>query len=333
MFLKFMSTLLFLALCATQVNAKGINGAGIKRLEVLDPIDQHPMEAVAFFPSSDLAGSTSIGPYEVAASKSGSIGSGSYPLILLSHGNMGSMWGHHDLATGLAKQGYVVVSLTHPGDNFQDASRIGATSSIYGRPLQVSAALSAALKDPMLAPHIDADRIGFVGFSAGGTTGLILAGAKPVLTRLEDYCAKRPDDRNVCEAQGRIRTDRPELTPSPDARIRSFVLLAPLSVVFSPKGLEPIKAPLLVFVGDKDEELSPDDNAMSLAHDMQAAAVLQVIPNAGHFTFLSPCSSDLSREMPALCIDGKGVDRVAVHKSINSEIRAFFNNTLGAASP
>ena len=118
MFLRFISALLLVSLCATHVNADGINGAGIRRLEILDPIDQQPMEAVAFFPSSDPSGSTSIGPYEVAASKSGSITSGSYPLILLSHGNMGSMWGHHDLAASLARQGYAVVSVAHPGDNF-----------------------------------------------------------------------------------------------------------------------------------------------------------------------------------------------------------------------
>lgn len=328
-----MSALLFLTLCATYVNAEDINGAGIKRLKVLDPLDQRPMETVAFFPSSEPSGSTRIGPYEVAASRSGAIESGSYPLILLSHGNMGSMWGHHDLAASLAKQGYVVVSLTHPGDNFQDTSRIGAASSIYGRPLQVSAALSAALKDPILASHIDADRIGFVGFSAGGTTGLILAGAKPTLTRLEDYCAKRPDDHHVCEAKGKIRIDHPELQPTADLRIRSFVLLAPLSVIFSPEELKLIKAPFLIFVGDKDEELSPDANATALGHDMQGMAMLQVVHDAGHFTFLAPCSPDLSREMPALCVDRKGVDRVALHQKINSDIGAFFKNSLGAASP
>ncbi|CAI0953921.1 Predicted dienelactone hydrolase [Serratia fonticola] len=326
--LKFMPVILFLMLYVTGANAANINGVGIKKLEVVDPIDNHPMETVAFFPSSGPSGVTSIGPYQISASKSVSIGSDLYPLILLSHGNMGSMWGHHDLATALAQQGYIVVSVTHPGDNFQNSSRAGATSAIYGRPLQISAALSAALKDSMLAPHIDKDRIGFLGFSAGGTTGLILAGGKPTLTRLVEYCAKRPNDHHVCEAKGHIRLDHPELAPSADPRIRSFVLLAPLSVIFTPQGLKPVKSPLLIFVGDKDEELSPDDNAIALAKRTEAS--LQVIPNAGHFTFLSSCSRDMSRAMPDLCTDRKGIDRVAIHQHIITEVATFFKKSLGA---
>ncbi|SFB61509.1 Predicted dienelactone hydrolase [Rhizobium sp. NFR07] len=331
MFLNFISAVLFFVFCAS-ANAEGV-GVGIKKLEVADPVDQASMEAVAFFPSSDRSKVTKIGPYQVAASKSSSIGEGRYPLILLSHGNMGSMWGHHDLASALAQHGYIVISVTHPGDNFQDTSRVGASSSIYGRPLQGSAALTSALKDNVLAPHIDANRIGFVGFSAGGTTGLILAGAKPTLSRLEDYCGKRPGDHHVCEARGKIRVDHPELKPTADPRIRSFVLLAPLSVVFSSDELELIKAPFLIFVGDKDEELSPDANATELVRDLEGETMLEVIPDAGHFTFLAPCSPDLGRAMPALCIDHEGVDRIALHQSMNSDIAAFFNKTLGVVSP
>jgi hypothetical protein len=55
------------------------------------------------------------------------------------------MWGHHDLASSLSQQGYIVVSVTHLGDNFQDASGIGATSTPYGRSLQISAALADAI--------------------------------------------------------------------------------------------------------------------------------------------------------------------------------------------
>ncbi|CNI38088.1 putative lipoprotein signal peptide [Yersinia intermedia] len=326
-FLKFMSVIFFLMLHVAGVNAENTNGVGIKKLEVVNPIDHLPMETVAFFPSSGRSEVTSIGPYQIAASRSVSIGSNLYPLILLSHGNMGSMWGHHDLATALAQQGYIVVSVTHPGDNFQNSSLMGSTSTIYGRPLQISAALSAALKDSVLASHIDKDRIGFLGFSAGGTTGLILAGGKPTLTRLAEYCAKRPNDHHVCEAKGHIRLNRPELSPTADPRIRSFVLLAPLSVIFTPEGLQPIKAPLLIFVGDKDEELSPDDNAIALAKSTEAW--LQVIPNAGHFTFLSPCSPDMNRTTPDLCAERKGIDRVAIHQRINVEITTFFDESFG----
>lgn len=333
MFPKFLSAVFCLVFLAAQAGAGEFVGTGIKKLDVLDPIDQKPMDAVVFFPSVSQTEKRAIGPYEIAASKSATIADGSYPLILLSHGTMGSMWGHHGLATFLSRQGFIVVSVTHPGDNFQDPSRIGSTSGVYGRPQQISAALSAALKDPALEPHINAGKIGFVGFSAGGTTGLVLAGAQPLLSRLEDYCAKRPEDQHVCEAQGHIRNDRPELTPSSDPRIRAFVLLAPLSVVFTPETLTELTAPMLVFGGGKDEELSTDENAAALAKNKPSNTSLKLIPDAGHFTFLTPCTAALSSAAPPLCIDGKGVDRVALHAEINSDITTFFNTTLAVTVP
>lgn len=333
MFLKFFSAVVCLILFSGPAGAGEFPGSGIKKLEVIDPIDQRPMDAVVFFPSLSKTDKTAIGPYEIAASKSATIADGGYPLILLSHGTMGSMWGHHDLATFLSQQGFIVVSVTHPGDNFQDPSRIGATSSLYGRPQQISAALSAALHDPALAPHIDANRIGFVGFSAGGTTGLVLAGGKTDLARLVDYCGTRPDDRHVCEVGGRIRDDRPELTAKSDPRIRSYALLAPLSVMFSPEALQDVTAPLLVMAGDKDEELSTSDNAASLVASKPSDTTLKIIAGAGHFTFLAPCSETLSNAAPALCVDGDGVDRVTLHQHINADIKTFFNKTLDTSSP
>ncbi|RML84629.1 hypothetical protein APX70_08538, partial [Pseudomonas syringae pv. maculicola] len=41
---------------------------------------------------------------------------GRFPLLLLSHGNTGTPLALHDLATSLARQGFVVVAVVHPGD-------------------------------------------------------------------------------------------------------------------------------------------------------------------------------------------------------------------------
>ncbi|WP_420836519.1 hypothetical protein [Candidatus Erwinia dacicola] len=45
-----------------------------------------------------------------------------YPLVLISHGNMGSMWRYYDFSTSLAQQGYILATVIHQGDNFQDSS-------------------------------------------------------------------------------------------------------------------------------------------------------------------------------------------------------------------
>ena len=44
---------------------------------------------------------------------------------MLSHGNTGTPLALHDLATSLARKGFVVVAVIHPGDNSTDHSRLG----------------------------------------------------------------------------------------------------------------------------------------------------------------------------------------------------------------
>lgn len=327
MLLRLFALIAAVVCLAPIASAESFTSSGVRKLQVIDPVDHQPMDAVVFYPSTDEAKVTKIGPYQVAASPNAMMAEGQFPLILLSHGTMGSMWGHHDLGASLARDGYIVVSLTHAGDNFADTSRLGAVSSTYGRPMQISAALSTALDDAALAPHIDKNRIGFVGFSAGGTTGLILAGAKPELSRFEDYCAKRIGDNSVCEAEGKIRIDRTDLAPQADPRIRAYVLMAPLSVVFLPETLKSVTAPTLIYVGDQDGELSPEENAMALAPELTKAE-LRVIEKAGHFTFLAPCSEDLTKLVAGFCIDNPGIVRTTLHERINAEIAAFFGEKL-----
>ena len=99
-------------------------------------------------------------------------------MLMLSHGNTGTPLALHDLATSLARKGFVVVAVMHPGDNSKDHSRLGTLSNLYGRPIQISEAITATLGDPMLSPFVNADQVGVIGYSAGGETALILSGAQ-----------------------------------------------------------------------------------------------------------------------------------------------------------
>jgi hypothetical protein len=80
---------------------------------VTDPVGEKPMDAVYFYPgvAAEKTPST-IGPYQIAAQKALNIVPGRYPAIVISHGNAGSLWSHHDLATTLARQGNIVITLT-----------------------------------------------------------------------------------------------------------------------------------------------------------------------------------------------------------------------------
>ena len=51
-----------------------------------------------------------------------------------------------------------------------------------------------------------------------------------------------------------------------------------------------------------------------------------VIPGGDHNVFVAPCGPGMRG--PA-CADAKGVDRVAIHRTMNAEILDFFDRTLG----
>ena len=323
---------LLLAYCPLVVQAEPAVqwGVGFHRLNFLDPLDEQPMRAIAFYPSREAEGLTKMGGYEVEATEDAKIAMGRYPLLMLSHGNTGTPLALHDLATSLARKGFVVVAVLHPGDNYKDHSRLGTLSNLYGRPMQISAAISATLADRSLSPYVYDDQVGVIGYSAGGETALILSGAQPDLDRLRRYCQERPDDHDACTTKGELIADRDDLVPVADSRVHSLLLLAPLSLMFGRQTLADVHVPVLLYSGENDKLVYPDKNADALARKLPTEPEFKVIPGAGHFVFMAPCNDEQMAAMPGLCTDAQGVDREDIHRDLIYEAGRFFSKTLQA---
>ena len=322
--------IVLLACCSVMVQAEPALqwGVGFHRLNFLDPLDDQPMRAIAFYPSSEARGLTKMGSYEVEATEEAKIAIGQYPLLMLSHGNTGTPLALHDLATSLARKGFVVVAVLHPGDNYKDHSRLGTLSNLYGRPMQISAAISATLADPQLSPYVHDDQVGVIGYSAGGETALILSGAQPDLDRLRRYCQERPEDRDACTTKGELIADRDDLVPVADPRVRALLLMAPLSLMFGRQTLADVHVPVLLYSGENDRLVFPDKNADALARKLPVEPEFKVIPGAGHFVFMAPCNDEQLAAMPGLCTDAQGVDREDIHRDLIYEAGRFFSKTL-----
>ena len=321
---------LLLACCPVLVQAEPAMqwGVGFHRLSFLDPLDEQPMRAIAFYPSNEARGLTRMGGYEVEATEEAKIAMGHYPLLMLSHGNTGTPLALHDLATSLARKGFVVVAVLHPGDNYKDHSRLGTLSNLYGRPMQISAAITATLADRELSPYVHDDQVGVIGYSAGGETALILSGAQPELDRLRRYCQERPEDRDACTTKGELIADRDDLVPVADPRVHALLLMAPLSLMFGRQTLADVHVPVLLYSGDNDKLVFPDKNADALARKLPVEPEFKVIPGAGHFVFMAPCTDEQMGAMPGLCTDAQGVDREDVHRDLIYEAGRFFSKTL-----
>ncbi len=302
---------------------------GLHRLVFADPLDGRAMHALAFYPSSGPARISRIDGYRVDGNEGAPIAIGRYPLLMLSHGNTGTPLALHDLASALARRGFVVVAVTHPGDNAHDHSRLGTLSNLYGRPLQISAAITASLTDPLLAPYVSGDQVGMIGYSAGGETALILSGAQPDLERLRRYCLERPLDADACKTNGVLIADRADLSAEADPRVHALLLMAPLSLMFGRHALAQVKIPALIYSGDKDQLLAIDKNAQALARKLPVTPNYRLLAGAGHFVFMAPCDDEQREHMAALCNDPDGVDREGIHLSLQAEAAHFFSRTLG----
>ena len=321
---------LLIAGCPVMVQAEpGYHwSVGFHRLSFLDPLDDQPMRAIAFYPSREAEGLTKLGSYEVEATEGAKVAMGRYPLLMLSHGNTGTPLALHDLATSLARKGFVVVAVLHPGDNYKDHSRLGTLSNLYGRPMQISAAISATLADPELSPYVHDEQVGVIGYSAGGETALILAGAQPDLDRLRRYCQERPEDRDACTTKGELIADRDDLVPAADSRVHALLLMAPLSLMFGRQTLADVHVPVLLYSGENDKLVFPDKNADALARKLPVEPEFKVIPGAGHFVFMAPCNDEQMAAMPGLCTDAQGVDREDIHRDLIYEAGRFFSESL-----
>ena len=115
------------------------------------------------------------------------------PLVLISHGASGNLASHYDTAIALAQAGFVVVALTHTGDNSDDQSYIGNRIDLIERPRQVKVVLDWMFSSWANRSHLDPGRVGMFGFSLGGFTTLVEVGGTPELERMMLLCSTRPD--------------------------------------------------------------------------------------------------------------------------------------------
>jgi predicted dienelactone hydrolase len=275
-----------------------------------------------------------------------------YPLLLLSHGTGGSADSLDWLAAALAAHGYIVAGVDHPGNNASEPVTREGFILWWERATDVSEVLDGLLADPALAPRIDTDRIGAVGFSLGGYTVLELAGARTHLQRFLDFCASPAADA-ICKPpeMGRLKGSQNDAPPpasfSPqtlasmahagdsyrDPRIKAVFAMAPaLGEAFDTTSFADVSIPVSLVAGTQDPVAPVDTNIHRIAGLMRHAQV-SMVPGAAHYTFLNDCLPDKLEKLALLCQDPAGVDRDAVHAQTIDWALGFFATTLPAKKP
>jgi predicted dienelactone hydrolase len=252
------------------------------------------------------------------------------PLVIISHGTGGDFRGHIDTAEALARAGFVVAAVTHPGDNWRDNSQAFA---VWRRPRHLSLALDYLLGQWPGRRRVDPNRIGAFGFSAGGFTVLVAAGGVPDLSRLAGHCRANPRFFDCGIATNAPLQFARFISWSRDVRLRAIAVAAPaLGFTFEPHGLRRVTLPVQLWRAEQDQVLPHPFYAEPVRRSLPRAPEYRVVPQGRHFDFLSPCGREAAALRPQFCSSAPGFDRAAFHVRMNDELIRFFGRHLGSAS-
>lgn len=292
-------------------------------MRYIDPSRKAAQPMAVWWPTEAEETILPRGPYQLSAAANGAIAPGRRPVALISHGSGGTAFGHHELGAALARRGWIVVAPNHVGNSALDDSAVGTQRMWADRPGQISAALDAALADARLGPHMDATRVAGVGFSAGGSTMLMLAGARGEPDRIAWHCAHIPEDSGFATlVRGGKRYAGPPVDGF-DPRFRAIVVLAPVGALFSDAALAGVSVPAQIWGAELDALVAPTYHAKRVATQMGRWADYREAKGAGHFSFMSPLPTGAGDAFGAAALDPPGFDRRAFIAALNPEIAVF----------
>ena len=312
--------------------------AGWMQIQAAGATPDAPATTVAlYYPTLATPRVIAMGPFTLEVAIGGKPIDKVKALVLLSHGNAGTELGHSVLAQALARSGYLVAALRHPGDNWQDRSLLAQSPERYfdERPRQASRVIDALLADPAWKDRIASDqqgpRVGALGHSAGGYTVLALAGARPDLSRMRKHCQLEASEDPIFCGMGRAGEAAPPLPAAArslkDERIRAIVALAPAGVLLSAESLAAVRPATMIYEAELDRFVVPRFHAEWVASNLPAPN-LHRVPNAWHFAFMDTPSLSLPSPDGDVAANPPGFDRAAFLKRLAAEITDFFDKAL-----
>lgn len=307
------------AACASTPRPNAPPRVGFATVSIADPQDK-PIETAIWYPTDAAPSPIDLGLSRQSLAPQGRVIGEGLPLVVISHGNGGGFASHADTAYALAAAGFVVAAPNHTGDNFRDDSYVGTARWLTERPRHVKRVVDYMLGEWPERARLDG-RVGVFGFSAGAFTALVVIGGVPDLIRMADHCRKAPE--LACS----LWKESPVTSPAReswthDRRVSAAVVAAAgLGFAFEPDGLAHLSAPVQLWSAGDDRVVPYATNTALVRAQLNGAAEYHDVPQAGHMSFITPCSPRLA---PPLCQDAEGFDRAAFHDELNRAVVAYF---------
>ncbi|MFA0716576.1 alpha/beta hydrolase family protein [Vibrio splendidus] len=329
------TSLLFL--CASSI----ASGVGFTQVTLTDDPNR-PLNTAIWYPTQDVSDTTLIGdnPAFIGTQviKDAEIQSGTFPVVLLSHGYRGNWRNQNWLATELASRGYIVAATDHPGTTSFDQSPEQA-AKWWERPRDITRTIDYLLSKVQWKQAVNANNIAAIGQSLGGWTVMQLAGAKIDRATFEAECLIYPNPRTcgLSDELGlsQVQPSEPSNKDLSDPRIQRIVSLdLGLARSFSLQSLNDITVPTLILaagidIGDLPQALESGYIAEHMPLNLRRYKVYE---SATHFSFIQTCKPGavpmLEEEVPGdgiICKDGVGTSRDQLHQLILNDIISFLN--------
>lgn len=350
------NTLVALLVCAAfSSQALAADDVGLLNAPVSSKARNTDLDVTIWYPAKSGTGTPALSGDNrifqgMAVRKDASIKDGHFPLVLISHGSGSRAEAMAWIAAKLASEGFIVAGTNHPGTT-SGYSTPADTPKIWERTDDLSSILTALTTQGKWSSVIDAQRIGVLGFSLGGSAAMEISGARADLNAYRRYCedyAAMMDCQWFAGGRGYVNNE-PVSVPkldlrtidktqfeqqNRDPRIRSAVLVDPgLALAFQLEGLKQIDIPLtFINLGGKGK-IPPAVLADKLAAEVPGSTYQQV-DEANHFSFLPLCKPEADAflksvgERDPICEPAGARDRADIHAELEKMIVAAFNRTL-----
>lgn len=257
-----------------------------------------------------------------------------YPVVLISHGAGGKAEKLFWLTSSLVNSGMIVVGVDHPGNMTGDNSANGILRP-WLRAQDLTFVLNEILKNETLGNQMDQKSITAIGHSAGGTTVLLLAGAKFKASKFESpipNCGTSKDPYVVkfCKEIASIDVHSFSMAEVEgdysDSRVKGVVALDPgFARSFDSATLTKSKEKILVIGADKQP--APEDEIYSKEFKSLLPSSYEILPGSIHLTFLQPCKKGMEsedEEIKVLCTENS--KKIEMQKKAATRTIKFLNN-------
>ncbi len=314
------------------LTAAPAGASGFQFVEIPASGSEPSIEVAVWYPTDTPLPETPNSPFGQALAQGAPVAGDALPMVVISHGDGGWFGGHAELARDLARAGIVAVAPNHPGNSEGDETA-PPERWISERPRHLTRVAEHMTQDWAQAAKVDANRIGAFGFSAGGHSVLVAAGAQMSLSRITAHCAVATEEF-VCRTgmADAVVAGAGEFPPPMPGLVAAVAAAPGFGFGFAPEQVASLEVDLQLWGGAADSRVSYAGNLAPLAETLTSPSEVRRIDNAGHFAFRSPCDPALEDANPRIwalaCTDPEGFDRAAFQLRFNAAVVEFLATQL-----